>query len=237
MEYKVTLNDFEGPLDLLLTLIKKSDINILDIKISDITDQYLAFIKDMEILNLSISGEYLVMAAELIELKSATLLPKPVNNEVDDDPREELINKLLLYKKYKEVSEQFRNLETERNLIYSKEPSNLSIYKKEDEVEIENLELDILMEVFNDFLKRRDDEKPLITKITTKEYSIFERSKQIKTLLKEKKSMDFFDLFDIYTKEYIIITFLSILELARKREIEIEQEDNFKKIIINDVSK
>ena len=99
--YQVTINDFEGPLDLLLHLIKKDDIDIIDISVDEITKQYLEFIEEQENMNLNVSSEYLVMAAELIEMKSSYLLPKKEIEEDEEDPRENLINILLEYKKYK----------------------------------------------------------------------------------------------------------------------------------------
>ena len=133
MDYKVTIDNFDGPLDLLLHLIKEQDIDIYDIKIEDITKQYLDYIKAMKELNLSIASEYLVMASELVEIKSKMLLPKrsaDLSDEYEEDPREVLIERLLLYKQYKEVTSDFKNLEKERKLILTKNPENLSIYAK-----------------------------------------------------------------------------------------------------------
>ena len=132
MECKVIINDFAGPLDLLLHLIKKSNIDIYDINVVDITNQYIDFINEMEELNLNIASEYLVMAAELLEIKSNMLLPhsKIEDDEIEEeDPRQKLIEKLLEYKQYKDVTSSFRELEEERKELFSKEPSNLNEYK------------------------------------------------------------------------------------------------------------
>ena len=134
-KYIVTIDNFDGPLDLLLHLIKEEDIDIYDIKIEDITKQYLNYIKRMKELNLEIASEYLVMASELIEMKSKMLLPKKKEQDEDnyeEDPREILIERLLAYKKYKEVTNNFKDLELSRKLILTKEPENLSYYAKEE---------------------------------------------------------------------------------------------------------
>lgn len=236
MNYNFTINDFEGPLDLLLHLIKKANINIFDINIVEITEQYFDFIKSQEKLNLNIASEYLIMAAELIEIKSNTLLPKKeVESEENEiDPREQLINKLLEYNKYKNIIPQLKDLKNERNNIYTKEPENLSNYK-ETIVKNETSDLQLLIEAFNKFLNEQDIKKPLNTSITKKEYSIIERNIEIKNILKEKKSIYFSELFDIITKEYVVITFLSILDLAKKNEIIIEQEKNFNTIVLKNI--
>jgi len=130
MHYEVRIDEFEGPLDLLLHLIKQSNIDIYDISLSDITDQYLDYIKKMEELNLDVASEYLVMASELIEYKSRQLLPKKdlKEDEYEEDPKEELIRKLIDYKRYKEVTETFKELESVRSNIYTKSPSSISSY-------------------------------------------------------------------------------------------------------------
>lgn len=233
MEYKVTIDEFEGPLDLLLSLIKKSDIDIYEISIFDITDQYLAYIKQMEKLNLNISSEYLVMAAELIEIKSHMLLPKHELEEGEEDPQEELINKLLLYKHFKEASEKLKELEEERRLMFTKEVSDIRPYKEEIIIEEdESVTLDALIAAFSNFLNRKEEEKPLHTKVTTKEYSVSDRSIEIKKILKEKGKVEFSELFEYYNRDYIIVTFLSILDLSKKQDILITQTNNFDKIII-----
>jgi segregation and condensation protein A len=238
MEYKITINDFEGPLDLLLHLVKQSEIEIWDIKIEDITKQYLEYIKQMEQINLSIASEYLVMAAELIEMKSQMLLPNikdEDNDEYEDDPRETLINRLLEYKKYKEISTKFKELEQERHQVYTKTPTDLREYADENTtVKLsEDIGLSDLLQAFAKFMDRKDLSKPLSTKITRREISVDERSKEIKSILSNKKSVKFIDLFDIINKEYIVVTFLAILEMAKKQEIIINQDNNFDNITLS----
>ena len=235
MDYSVTIDKFEGPLDLLLHLVKISDIDIFDISIEEITKQYLKYITEMEKLNLNIASEYLVMAAELIEIKSSILLPKnKIENEdeYEEDPREKLINKLLDYQKYKEITETFKDLESSRKEIYTKSPSDLKDFVTTTPTISDDVSLDDLINAFNNFLSRKQLEKPLNTKITKKEYSVSVRNNEIRSILKQKKKVNFEELFDVMTKEYVVVTFLSILDLARKQEIEIAQENNFNKIIL-----
>ena len=235
MEYKFTINDFEGPLDLLLHLIKQSNINICDINIVEITEQYLDFINSSKNINLNIASEYLIMAAELMEIKSKMLLPKQEKEpEEEIISKENLINKLIEYNKYKNIIPQFKELNIERNNVYTKSPENLNILEKEV-VNNETSDLKILLDAFNNFLNNQKDNQPLNTTVTKKEYSIEKRNKEIENLLKLKKIVKFNELFDIITKEYIVITFLSILDLAKKNEIYIEQDKNFNAILLKNI--
>lgn len=234
MDYKITIDNFDGPLDLLLHLIKESNISIFDINIGDITKQYLSYIMSMEQLNLNIASEYLIMAAELIEMKSSTLLPnqKQSDDDYEEDPREKLINRLLEYKKYKEVTNVFKKLEEVRRDIYTKEPSDLSSYHEKEIEIVSDFCKDDLLLAFSKFLERKQQQKPLNTKITTKEYSVKERSNEIYKLISSKKRVSFDELFEVITKEYVVVTFLSILELAKKQLVEIDQENNFANIFL-----
>lgn len=234
MDYKITIDNFDGPLDLLLHLIKQSNIDIFDISIEQITNQYLEYIKSMENLNLNVASEYLTMAAELIEMKSSILLPSDKKEEdtYEEDPREKLINRLLEYKRYKELTTTFKNLEELRKTIYTKDPSSLSDYMDSDVKVVSDLTKDDLLEAFSKFLERKELEKPLNTKITTKEYSVKERSSEILKLVKSLKKVSFDELFTTMTKEYVVVTFLSILELAKKQLVEINQENNFANIYL-----
>ena len=235
MQYKVTIDNFDGPLDLLLHLIKEQDIDIYDIKIEEITKQYLDYIKEMKDLNLSVASEYLVMASELIEMKSKMLLPKKEKQEdyeYEEDPREVLIERLLAYKKYKEVTSEFKDLELTRKLVFTKEPVNLSSYAKEKDIK-EDLGVDDLINAFNILMQKKELDKPLATKITKKELSVSEKVKKIKDILKVRKKMNFEEVFEVQSKEEVIISFLSILEMVKKKEILLTQEGNFKSIIIS----
>lgn len=238
MEYAVKIDAFEGPLDLLLHLIKESKVDIWDIKIVDITNQYLNYIKSMESLNLNIASEYLVMASELMEMKSKMLLPRyqEESEEEEIDPREQLIQRLIEYQKYKEMTKNFKELEEVRHEFYTKAPENLKEYVEEGTVINSDVTLDDLMKAFEKFLERKKQEKPLSTTVTKKEITVEERRVSIKNILKEKKKVDFFELFEEITKEYIVVTFLAVLEMAKKQELTIYQENNFDHIICEVVS-
>ena len=234
MEYEVKIDAFEGPLDLLLHLIKESKLEIWEIKIVDIADQYLNYIKSMEKLNLNIASEYLVMASELMEMKSKMLLPRS-NMENDEDeeenPEERLIERLIEYQRYKDMTKDFKELEEKRHEFYTKPPESLREYAPEGTVINTDLSLDDLMKAFQKFLDRKELEKPLTTTVTKREITVEERRKAIKDILKVKKKVDFFELFDVLTKEYIVVTFLTVLEMAKKQELVIYQENNFDNII------
>ena len=234
MEYKIVINEFEGPLDLLLHLIKESKMEITEIRIDEITKQYLNYIETMEKMNLDIASEYLIMAAELIEMKSRSLLPNKQNSEDDyeEDPKENLINRLLEYKRYKEMSNLFEDLELNRKQFYTKKPEDLRNYQEQEVVE-EEYDVNLLIDALNKFLVRKQKENPLNTKITKKEYSVSKRNVEIKNILLKKKKVKFEELFDVYKKDYIVVTFLSILDLIKKQEINVVQENNFSSILIS----
>ena len=234
MEYKVKINEFEGPLDLLLHLIKEAKVDIWEVKIEEIIEQYLNYIEAMKEMNLDIASSYLVMASELIELKSKLLLPnskQEENEEEEIDPREALIQRLVEYQKYKDLTKEFKELETKRKDIHTKLPESLREYQEDGVVINSDLSLDDLMEAFQKLLQRKEFDKPLKTNVTTREISVEKRSREIKNILKLKKKVDFFDLFEEVTKEYIVVTFLTILEMAKKRELLIKQEKNFDNIV------
>lgn len=238
MEYAVKIDAFEGPLDLLLHLIKESKVDIWDIKIVDITDQYLDYIKSMENLNLNIASEYLVMASELMEMKSKMLLPRyeEETSEEEEDPREQLIKKLVEYQKYKDMTKNFKKLEEVRHEFYTKAPESLKEYVDKDTIISSDITLDDLMSAFQKFLKRKELEKPLSTTVTKREITVEERRKSIRNILDKKKKVDFFELFEEITKEYIVVTFLAVLEMAKKQELSIYQENNFDNIICEVIS-
>lgn len=230
MDFKI--NEFEGPLDLLLHLIKESKMNIMDIEIEKITEQYMAYLDLQEKMNLEIASEYLVMASELIELKSKMLLPNPKNEEgEEEDPREELVNRLLEYQAYKEITKILHDKENLRKEIYTKSPENIRNYIEEDVSITSDVTLDDLIDAFKKYLERKKDTKPLQTKITVNEVTVSSRRHDIKNLLKTKKRVSFFELFPVVSKEYVIATFLAILEMAKSHELTITQNDTFDDII------
>lgn len=233
MEMDFKINDFEGPLDLLLHLIKESKMDIMNIEIETITKQYVDFLEKQEKMNLEVSSEYLVLASELIEIKSKMLLPneKQENGEEEIDPREDLINRLLEYKAYQDITPLLKERELLRRDIFTKSPENFNNYVEETHEIHSDVTLDDLISAFQKYYQRKLDNKPLNTKVTINEISVSSRRSEIKHLLKKKERMSFFELFPIMTKEYIVATFLAILEMAKNREIRIIQEDNFDDII------
>lgn len=243
MGYNIKIDAFEGPMDLLLHLINRLEIDIYDIPMADITEQYLGYIHTMQHLELDVASEYLVMAATLLAIKSKMLLPKHEDELLmdedgelfEEDPRDELVEKLLEYKKYKSAAEEFKGLQEERNLMFTKPPSDLSEYVKETENELQDLNVSLydMLGALQKLLRRKNIQKPLYTKVTKQEISIEKRMEEIMESLhsfKGKKS--FFDLFPEPVKEHIVITFLAVLELMKLNEINIEQEDNFSEIMI-----
>ena len=232
MDIEFRINDFEGPLDLLLHLIKESKMDIMNIEIESIANQYVEFLEKQEKMNLEVSSEYLVLASELIEIKSKLLLPNnKLEEEEEIDPREELINRLLEYQAYKDITRVLQEKELLRKDIFTKSPENFNNYVEEVHEIHSDVTLDDLINAFQKYYQRKLENKPLNTKVTVNEISVSSRRSEIKHLLKKKNRMSFFELFPIVTKEYIVATFLAILEMAKNREIRIIQEDNFDDII------
>lgn len=232
MNFKI--NEFEGPLDLLLHLIKENKMDIMNIEIERITDQYISYLNEQEKMNLEIASEYLVMASELIELKSKLLLPNPKTDEESEeeiDPREELVNRLLEYQAYKEITKVLKEKEELRKEIYTKSPENIKQYVEEETKLSSDITLDDLVEAFKKYLERKKESKPLKTKVTTNEISVSSRRLEIKSILKKRPKISFFELFPVLNKEYVVATFLAILEMAKNKELRITQEKNFDDII------
>lgn len=232
MNFKI--NEFEGPLDLLLHLIKENKMDIMNIEIEHITDQYISYLNEQEKMNLEIASEYLVMASELIELKSKLLLPNPKTDEESEeeiDPREELVNRLLEYQAYKEITKVLKEKEELRKEIYTKSPENIKQYVEEETKLSSDITLDDLVEAFKKYLERKKESKPLKTKVTTNEISVSSRRLEIKSILKKRPKISFFELFPVLNKEYVVATFLAILEMAKNKELRITQEKNFDDII------
>ena len=234
MNIKFKINEFDGTLDLLLHLIKENKMDIMNIEIERITEQYIQYLNEQEKMNLEIASEYLVMASELIELKSKLLLPNPKIEETEEeqvDPREELVNRLLEYQAYKEITKVLKEKEELRKEIYTKSPENIKNYIEEDTKLSSDITLDDLVEAFKKYLERKKESRPLKTKVTTNEISVSSRRLEIKSILKKKPKVSFFELFPVLNKEYIVATFLAILEMAKNKELKITQNKNFDDII------
>lgn len=229
--------DFEGPLDLLLHLVKESKMDIYEINIRDIIEQYLSFIRSLEEKNIDIASEYLVMASELIHLKSKLLINRKDEIEENEDEfsinsEEDLRNKLLEYEKYKELTKNFHELEQKRGEVYTKLPESLKEYMENSPMPKGQFDLNDLFEAYNNYLKRKELEKPLKTKITKKEISIEDKIKHIRNILNSKDKIEFYELFENATRPNIVVTFLSILEMTKNNEVILSQEDNFSPIMI-----
>lgn len=234
---------FEGPLDLLLHLIKTLEIDIYDIPMQEITEQYLLYIHTMQELELDVASEYLVMAAELLAIKSKMLLPKYEPEEEDleyeeqyeEDPREELVARLIEYRKYKEASLELKEKGEERSLFFTKPPSDLSEYSsKVSIVESENkATIYDMLGAFHKLMRRKRLQKPIQTRITREEISIEKRIEEVYEELINKNSwVDFFELFPYPDKNHIVTTFLAVLELMKRNQIIVQQEDNFSDLFI-----
>ncbi|MBC8081121.1 MAG: segregation/condensation protein A [Gorillibacterium sp.] len=242
---KVTfkLEAFEGPLDLLLHLIDKNEVDIYDIPIRTITDQYMEYLSMMQELELDLTSEFLVMAATLLSIKSRMLLPKPPivemdwendYGESDLDPRAELIRQLIEYRKYKEIAEHLREKEVERSLIYTREPSDLTPFASQVK---ENPLLGImpadLMWAFQKALKKMVG-RNAVAHIRRDEISVKERIRQIIRQLKLEGGKVLFSrlLVDDYSREELVVTFLALLELMKMKRVVCFQHQLFEEIVI-----
>ncbi len=244
MIYSVKTEAFEGPLDLLLHLINRLEIDIYDIPVAKITEQYLGYIHAMKELQLDVASEYLVMAATLLAIKSKMLLPKYEEESYDhedaydleEDPRDELVEKLLEYRAYKNAASEFKELEQDRSLVFTKPPSDLSEYASS--AEPEKLELDVtlydMLGAFQKLLRRKKIQKPITAKIERQEVSIETRMKDIMDFLASSaaRKVSFYDLFPLPEKQHIVVTFVSLLELMKLRNIIVEQDTNFSEIYV-----
>lgn len=233
MKFDFVIDDFEGPLDLLLHLVKENKMDLMNIKLEVIIDEYLEFINKMEKMNLNVASSYLVMASELIELKSKRLLPRNEEevNEEEEITEEKLINRLIEYQKYKDITSDFKKLEEERKEIFTGLPKNLREYSDEGVIPNSEITLEDLVDAFKKFLERKELEKPLNTKVAKKEISVEERTREVKKILRSKRKVNFFELFEVVTKEYVVVTFLTVLEMCRKNEIRLVQEEEFGEIM------
>jgi len=238
MSYNVKLEIFEGPFDLLVYLIEKAQMDIYDIRISEITSQYIDYIDMMQDLNLEVVSEFLVLAATLLEIKSKMLLPRKesyVNEESEDiDPRSQLVEKILEYKKYKNAAEVLKETHEEHSKILYKVKEEL-VFRQEDNVFID-LDLDQFVHAFNIFLKKKKrifDIQKQYTKEKREVMSIEDKIAQIKNLFNQKKKIDFYKLInDDWNRHEVILTFLAVLELLKQSFIKVQQHAIFGKIVI-----
>lgn len=243
MALSVKLEAFEGPLDLLLHLIEKNKIDIYDIPIVEITEQYLEYIRQMETEDMNVMSEFLVMAATLLDIKCKMLLPKEVNEEgEEEDPRAELVQKLLEYKMYKFMSLELRDRQLDAAYNFYREqnlPEEVVAYKQPVNYEelVGDMTLGKLHEIFKSVVRKQEDKIDPIRsqygKIEKEEIDMDVKMLYVEAYAREHKSFSFRKLLEKQkSKAELIVTFLIILELMKVGKITISQEDIFDDIMI-----
>ncbi|MGE5703481.1 MAG: segregation/condensation protein A [Clostridia bacterium] len=242
MAYTIKLDSFEGPLDLLLHLIDKAEVDIYDIPIAEITEQYLQLIHAMQELQLDVASEFLVMAATLLSIKSKMLLPKKeeqvfqtlLDMELEEaDPRDELVARLLEYKRFKLLAEELRDKEIGRAQVYTRPAEDLSPYVKEEENTIKNVTLYDLIASLEKMVSRLQQKEPM-AKVSRDEISIKDRMKEVRQLLSFNGGMiRFSQLFSqASSRTEIVTTFLALLELMKSKHVTCVQNHLFQDIMI-----
>ena len=243
MGIPVKLEVFEGPLDLLLHLIDKNKIDIYDIPIVEITNQYMEYIRNMQREDLNIMSEFLVMAATLLDIKCRMLLPKEVNEEgEEEDPRQELVEQLLQYKMYKYIAYELKDRELDSDMILYKGPTIPEEVKEYVEpVDLDKLLGDLTLQklgaIFQEVMKRQTDKidpvRSKFGKIEKEEVTLTDKFTYIHGYMKDHKKFSFRQLLEKqHTKMHIVVTFLAILEMMKLGEINVRQEETCGDIMI-----
>jgi len=234
MSYKIKLEMFEGPLDLLLYLVKKDHLNIYDIPIAKVTEQYLQYMELMQLLNLNIAGEFLVMAATLMQIKSKMLLPAEegaVNAEEQEDPREELVRRLLEYEKFKEIAEDLRQKEASQREVFKRPKTEEEKPQTEDKAAYFEASIFDLINAFSQALK--DVPKEVFYEVVKDKFTVEEATHRIFHLLLVSPSVKLSELFgSAKNKLEIIVTFLAVLELIKVKEVIARQSALFQEVEI-----
>ena len=238
----VRLDSFSGPLDLLYHLIEKNEIDIYDIPIAELTEQYMEFISREENKNMDGMSEFIVMAADLIEIKSRMLLPKVQSEEPEEDPRNELVQKLLEYKKFKGVTETFQRMEENASKIFFREPDIIipQLSKREEptvEECLHGLTMEDLYNAFREVMLRREKKIDRVRSgfksVKRDNFTVDEKISSLRSILRINPKIKFYDMFtDSSTKEEVLVTFLALLELIRHHSVLVEQEQVFGEIMI-----
>lgn len=238
-EIKIKLDVFEGPLDLLLHLIKTLEIDIYDIPIAQVTQQYMNYIHAMKTLQLEIAGDYIVMAATLMSIKSQMLLPKPElddTDEYEEDPRENLVARLLEYRKFKYAASELSEKAEERSAYFTKEPMDVDEFKDDLQLEKEQFNTVDLYLAFRSMLEKKKKRQVLKTTITADEVSIEEKMDKIERRLSQisdfKQGHVLSSFLDSYETGEIIVTFMALLELVKNQKIHMVQDDNYDEILL-----
>lgn len=236
--YHFKVDGFEGPLDLLLHLVNQLEIDIYDIPVAEITEQYLNYIKTMQIIELNVASEYLVMAATLLALKSEMLLPKKEieSEEVEyEDPRKQLMNRLIEYRKFKEAATHLKEQELEENKIYTRSPFQFDEHFTEETKAIKNSDVSLydMIGALQNVFERKRWNKPLETRVYRHEISLDEKMKEIMSTVKKAENGVYFDeLFSIPQRSHIVTTFLALLQLMKQRKITCQQKNHFDPIYV-----
>lgn len=233
-EYKVELEVFEGPLDLLLYLIKKEEVDIYDIPIEKITTQYMEYLNAMKMLDLTIAGEFIVMAATLMMIKSRMLLPVEEREEIEeeeDDPRWDLVRQLVEYKKFKDAAAHLQEREYYQENVFMLGQENVIIEPNDLGLVLNDVSLFDLIAAFNNVLKNAKVE--VIGEIVADKYSVADKIDSILNTITKKTKIVFANLFsEGASRNEIVCTFLALLELIRLRHVNIEQDRQFGDILI-----
>ena len=242
MGIPVKLEAFEGPLDLLLHLIDKNKINIYDIPIVMITEQYMEYIRQLETEDMNLMSEFLLMAATLLDIKCKMLLPKDETKEEEEDPREELVQKLLEYKMYKYMSFELKDRQLDASRNYYKNPTipqEVAAYQPPIDLDqlFAGINLGKLHEIFQATMKRQKDKidpiRSQFGNIEKDEINMDEKLVYIQEYIRRHKQFSFRKLLEkTHNKMEIVITFLTILEMMKMGQITIEQDDLFDDIMI-----
>ena len=239
MSYKVNLNDFEGPLDLLLFFIKRDKLNIYDIPISKITTDFLNYISKLNNMNIEVGAEFIYMASLLMKIKSKMLLPKEELEKEEDisDPRLDLVLQLIEYKKYKQISKTLSKISDKYTKRHKTEIKNnyTDIPIKTDDILIGNFNLYDIIKTYNQLIKTIPDNT---YDIDNEKFSITEQIKLISSQIKSKKKIKFSTIIkQVKSRSYLVCSFIAILEMIRRNEIKIEQKNSFSEIyIINNIN-
>lgn len=224
-ENRVSLEIFEGPLDLLLYLIKKDEVDIYDVSIEKITSQYLEYIETFKILNIELASEFIVMAATLMYIKSRTLLPRneqaPEEDVDEEDPRWELIRQLVEYKKFKDAANYLERREADNQQIFGSERQDA---EEDEEEPILNVGIFDLIRAFQGILKRFEDEEDL-AEIADDRFTVSDKIDYLMVRVNKGGKIKFTELFaEATTKGEVMVTFLALLELIRLNEFQVRQE-------------
>ncbi len=233
-DYKVKLEVFEGPLDLLLYLIKKEEVDIYDIPIERITNQYMEYLSLMKLLNLELAGEFLVMAATLMYIKSRLLLPADqqvidADTEDGEDPRWELIRQLVEYKKFKDAALQLGRREEEQSHLFPRQVGDLGIDVQPDKPLAEVGIFD-LINAFNQILKRANEREDF-REIYEERFTVSDKIEEILYTLRDRLEILFSELFaSASSRAEVVVTFLALLELIRLKRLRVKQSEAFGEI-------